>query len=69
MLHRQMESNPRNRFLVSLNVYKYGLWYNNPIPTWFVAPIDCSEIPAQVLLVQAFQYSLYEKFNYLQIML
>jgi hypothetical protein len=25
MLHRQMESNPRNRFLVSLNVYKYGL--------------------------------------------
>ncbi len=27
MLHRQVESNPRNRFLVSLNVYKYGLWY------------------------------------------
>jgi hypothetical protein len=26
MLHRQVESNPRNRFLVSLNVYKYGLW-------------------------------------------
>ncbi len=25
MLHRQVESNPRNRFLVSLNVYKYGL--------------------------------------------
>ncbi len=24
-LHRQVESNPRNRFLVSLNVYKYGL--------------------------------------------
>jgi hypothetical protein len=26
MLHRQVESNPRNRFMVSLNVYKYGLW-------------------------------------------
>jgi hypothetical protein len=26
MLHRQVESNPRIRFLVSLNVYKYGLW-------------------------------------------
>ncbi len=26
MLHRQVESNPRNPFLVSLNVYKYGLW-------------------------------------------
>ncbi len=25
MLHRLSESNPRNRFLVSLNVYKYGL--------------------------------------------
>jgi hypothetical protein len=25
MLQRQVESNPRNRFLVSLNVYKYGL--------------------------------------------
>jgi hypothetical protein len=25
MPHRQVESNPRNRFLVSLNVYKYGL--------------------------------------------
>ncbi len=21
--------------------------YDNPIPTWFVAPIDCSKIPAQ----------------------
>ena len=20
--------------------------YNNPIPTWFLAPIDCSKIPA-----------------------
>jgi hypothetical protein len=26
MLHRQVESNPLNRFLVSLNVYKYGLF-------------------------------------------
>jgi hypothetical protein len=26
MLHRLAESNPRNRFLVSLNVYKYGPW-------------------------------------------
>jgi hypothetical protein len=26
MQHRLAESNPRNRFLVSLNVYKYGLW-------------------------------------------
>jgi hypothetical protein len=25
MLHRLAESNPRNRFLVSLNFYKYGL--------------------------------------------
>ena len=25
MLQRQLESNPRNRFLVSLNFYKYGL--------------------------------------------
>ncbi len=25
-LHRLAESNSRNRFLVSLNVYKYGLW-------------------------------------------
>jgi hypothetical protein len=20
-------------------------WYDNPIPTWFLAPIDCSKIP------------------------
>ncbi len=26
-LHRLAESNPRNRFLVSLYVYKYGLWF------------------------------------------
>ncbi len=28
-------------------VYKYGLWYDNPIPTRFLAPIDCLKIQAQ----------------------
>ncbi len=23
-------------------------WYDNPIPTRFLAPIDCSKIPAQL---------------------
>jgi hypothetical protein len=27
MAHRLAESKPRNRFLVSLNVYNYGLWH------------------------------------------
>ncbi len=38
----------RNRFLGSINIYKYGLRlrslagrYDNPIPTPFLAPIDC----------------------------
>jgi hypothetical protein len=33
---------------------KYGLWrvYDNPIPTQFLAPIDCSKIPALVLKVK-----------------
>jgi hypothetical protein len=26
--------------------------YGNPIPTWFLAPIDCSKIPAQVLTLE-----------------
>ncbi len=35
MLHRQVESNPRTRFLVSLNVYKYGLCLShNPPSLW-----------------------------------
>jgi hypothetical protein len=33
MLHRLAESNPRNRFLVSLNVYKYGLFWE--IKMWW----------------------------------
>ena len=28
--------------------------YNNPIPTRFLAPIDCSTIPAQVSLLPCF---------------
>jgi hypothetical protein len=36
----------RNRFLGSLKYYKY-----NPIPTGFLAPIDCSKIPAQAACI------------------
>jgi hypothetical protein len=28
----------------------YVAWYENPIPTWFLAPIDCFKIPAQVTI-------------------
>jgi hypothetical protein len=38
-LHRLAKSIPRNRFLGSINVYKYGHWYDNHIPR-FLAPID-----------------------------
>ena len=39
----------RNRFLGSLNVYKFGGadTMQSPISTRFLAPIDCSKIPAQ----------------------
>jgi hypothetical protein len=30
-LHRLAESIPRNRFLGSINVYKYGLWAVYPV--------------------------------------
>jgi hypothetical protein len=30
-LHRLAKSIPWNRFLGSINVYKYGLWYDSPI--------------------------------------
>jgi hypothetical protein len=33
---------PRNEFLGSL-----AGWYNNTIPSWFLAPIDSLKIPAQ----------------------
>ena len=46
--HRLAASIPRNRFLGSINVYKYGLSlcslagrHENPIPTRCLAPIDC----------------------------
>jgi hypothetical protein len=29
-LHRLAKSIPRNRFLVSINIYKYGLWEEEP---------------------------------------
>jgi hypothetical protein len=37
----------RNRFLCSINVYKYGLV--RQFLLLFLAPIDCSKIPAQRL--------------------
>ncbi len=40
---------PRNRFqgIDSASLCSLAARYENPIPTWFLAPIDCSKIPAQ----------------------
>jgi hypothetical protein len=39
---------PRNRFrgIDSDSLYSLAGRYENPIPTWFLAPIECSKIPA-----------------------
>jgi len=37
------ESIPRNEFR---HLCSLAGRYNNPIPTWFLAPIDCLKIPA-----------------------
>jgi hypothetical protein len=39
---------PRNRFqgINSASLCSLASWYNNPIPTWFLDPIDCLKIPA-----------------------
>ncbi len=41
---------PRNRFqgIDSASLCSLAGRYENPIPTWFLAPIDCSKIPALV---------------------
>ncbi len=40
---------PRNRFqgIDSASLCSLAGRYENPFPTWFLAPIDCSKIPAQ----------------------
>jgi hypothetical protein len=40
---------PRNRFqgIDSASICSLTGRYNNPIPTWFLAPIDCSKISVQ----------------------
>jgi hypothetical protein len=35
--------------------------YDNPIPTRFLAPIDCLKIPAQISCYKAFYYGIYKK--------
>jgi hypothetical protein len=39
---------PRNRFqgIKSASLCNRASRYDNPIPTWFIAPIDCLKIPA-----------------------
>jgi hypothetical protein len=39
---------PKNRFqgMNSASLCRLAGRYNNPIPTWFLAPIDCLKIPA-----------------------
>jgi hypothetical protein len=39
---------PRNRFqgIDSASLYSLADLYDNPIPVRFLAPIDCSKIPA-----------------------
>jgi hypothetical protein len=46
---------PRNRFqgMNSVSLCSLAGRYDNPIPTWFLAPIDCLKIPAQRLHSQA----------------
>ncbi len=48
-LHRLAKSIPRYRFLGSLNVYKYGLWWAGATTLFlrFLAPLDCSKISTQ----------------------
>ncbi len=40
---------PRNRFqeIDFASLCSLAVRYDNPIPTWFLAPLDCSKIPAQ----------------------
>jgi hypothetical protein len=48
-LHRMAESIPRNRFLGSINVYKYGHWWAITTTLFLLGskpPIDCYKIPA-----------------------
>jgi hypothetical protein len=42
-------SGARNRFqgIDSASLCSLAGRYDNPIPTWFLAPVDCSKIPAQ----------------------
>ncbi len=36
----------RSAYIAKLT-YSLAGWHDNPVPTWFLAPIDCSKIPAQ----------------------
>ncbi len=49
-LLRSPESIQRNQFLRQA-VFSLGGRYDNPIPTRFLAPIDCLKIPAPVYLL------------------
>jgi hypothetical protein len=49
---------PRNIFQGIDSTYLCSLAdrYDNPIPTRFIAPIDCPKIPAQVLTTESKHY-------------
>jgi hypothetical protein len=49
---------PWNRFLriYSASLYSLAVRYDTPIPTRFLAPIDCSKIPAQYLCICVLAY-------------
>ncbi len=50
---------PRNRFqgMNSASLCSLAGRYNNPIPTRFLAPIDCLKIPALVKVVEELNHS------------
>ncbi len=51
--YHQIQKEPRNRS-IPRNQFRQPMYctlagrYDNPIPTWFLAPIDCLKIPARV---------------------
>ncbi len=50
---------PRNRLqgIASASLWRLTSRYDNPIPAWFLAPIDCSKIPAQYCRGKVYTYS------------
>ncbi len=56
---------PKNRFqgMNSASLCRLAGRYDNPIPTWFLAPIDCLKILAQYTCRSIFHFGVIEFFE------